>query len=163
MHRRRRHGPMRTALLPCVVVLAGLAQAADAAIAPGAALYAANCSMCHQAEGVGQAGQYPRLKGRIDRIAATPAGRHYLADVLAYGLGIHIVADGASYTGIMPPIRQLSDADAASVLSWLSGLGDSRPPPVISAAEVASVRGRRLSISDVEKERTALAATRPLP
>ena len=147
-------------LIGSVTVIGGPARAAPD---QGAALYAAQCSTCHQANGVGVSGSYPPLKGRIDRIAASAEGRHYLADVLVYGMLGRIDADGTSYYGLMPPFKRLSDADIASVLSWLSALGDSKPPPVIGAADIAGVRDKPLSLVGAVSERKALAVLHPLP
>ncbi len=145
--------------------LVGLACSAgiSARAATGQAVYAAQCTVCHQASAAGAPGQYPPLKGRIDKIASSPEGRHYLAEVLVYGMVGRIDAGGSSYVGYMPAFRQLSDADIASVLSWLSALGDTKPAPVLAAADIAGVRGKSISASAVVKERTALAAVHPLP
>ena len=131
--------------------------------APGASLYAANCAVCHKANAAGAAGQYPPLAGRIDKIAASASGRQYLADVLVHGMVGHIEAAGASYVGYMPAFRQLSDADTAAILTWLSTLRDSKPSPVIHAAEIHASRDRKLSASAVARERSALSAQHPLP
>lgn len=143
------------------VLVAGLAHAAHAAT--GAELYASNCAMCHQANGIGAPGQYPPLKGRIDKIAASAEGKHYLADVLVYGMAGRIDAGGASYVGFMPSFRQLPDPDIAALLSWLASLGDSKPAPVIEAADIAAARANPLSSPAVAKERKALGAVHPLP
>lgn len=152
---------MTMRLLLSAVLLTGLAQEARAAT--GSELYAANCAMCHQANGAGAPGQYPPLKGRIDKIAASAEGKHYLADVLVYGMAARIEAGGASYVGFMPAFKQLPDADIATLLTWLSSLGDSKPAPVIETADIAAVRGKPLSSPAVAKERKALAAVHPLP
>ena len=47
----------------------------------GEAVFLQNCLMCHQSGGVGLAGQFPRLAGRVSFIGSKPAGRAYLADV----------------------------------------------------------------------------------
>ncbi len=152
---------MRMRLLLMGILIAGLAQPAHAAT--GSELYASNCAMCHQASGVGAPGQYPPLKGRIDKIAASPEGKHYLADLLVYGMVGRIDAGGASYFGYMPAFKQLPDGDIASILTWLSSLGDSKPPPVIDAADITGVRGKPLASPAVASERKALAALHPLP
>ena len=63
----------------------------------------------------------------------------------------------------MPSFKQLPDADIASLLTWLSSRGDSKPPPAIEAADIATARGKPMSSPDVAKERKALAAVHPLP
>lgn len=157
---------MRIGLAMSVLLIGSLVRMVDPARAApdhGADLYATQCSTCHQANGIGVAGSYPPLKGRIDKIAASVEGRHYLADVLVYGMLGRIEANGTSYYGLMPPFKRLPDADIASVLSWLSTLDDSKPPPVISAADIAAVRSKPISLSEVASERKALAALHPLP
>lgn len=157
---------MKIRLALPIVLVAGFAQAAhvqSAHAASGADLYAANCSMCHQAGGIGAPGQYPPLKNRIDKIASSSEGKHYLAAVLVNGLVGRIDAGGATYVGYMPAFKQLPDADIAAVLTWLSAQGDSKPPPVLAAADITTVRGQPLSSSAVAKERKALAAVHPLP
>ena len=157
---------MNARLLLSAVLLGSLACNGDLARAAsdhGAEVYAAQCSTCHQANGVGVLRSYPPLKGRIDKIAASPEGRHYLAEVLVYGMLGRIEAGGTTYYGLMPPFKRLPDADIAAALSWLSALGDSKPPPVITAADIAAVRGKPLSLSAVVGERNTLAALHPLP
>ena len=151
-----------TRLLLACLLLAGSAAAVHAAD-PGADLYAANCSMCHQANGVGAPGQYPPLKNRIDKIAATKEGRQYLADLLLNGMVGRIDAGGASYVGYMPAFKQLQDQDIAAILTWLSAQGDSKPAPVISAADLGAARAKPLSAPQVAQERKAVAQLHPLP
>lgn len=147
------------ALLLAASIAPGLAQAAPS----GAELYSQQCAACHQADAAGMAGQYPPLKNRIDKIAATPEGVHYLADLLTHGMSGAIEAGGDTYVGYMPAFVQLKDEDIAAILSWVSGLGDSKPPPVIAAADIAAARGRTLTAAGVAQERKALAAQHPLP
>ena len=125
--------------------------------ASGASLYAGNCAACHQSNAAGVPGQYPPLKGRIDKIAASAAGKQYLANVLIHGMVGPIQAEGESYSGYMPPFPQLSDDKIAAILTWLSSSGGGKPAPVIDAADIAASRGRPLSSSDVAKQRGALA------
>ena len=56
-----------------------------------------------------------------------------------------------------------SDDEIAAILSWVSAQGDSKPPPVIAASDVAAARGRTLNAAGVAQERKALAAAHPLP
>jgi mono/diheme cytochrome c family protein len=155
----------RRSILPALAAFAAVAAGAprDGRAATGAELYAQNCSMCHQADGAGLAGQYPPLKNRIDQIAATPEGKHYLADLLTHGMTGSIQAGGASYVGYMPAFKQLPDGDIASVLNWLSDQGGTKPPPHLEAADLAAARGRSLTAHAVLDERTALQAQHPLP
>ncbi|WP_428395691.1 c-type cytochrome [Lichenicoccus sp.] len=140
-----------------------IAAATGARAETAATLYSANCAACHRADAAGVAGQYPPLKGRIDKIAVTAEGRRYLADVLLYGMVGQIEANGAAYVGYMPAFNRLSDADIASVLTWISSLGGSKPPPAISAADVTAARAQPLTAAGVAKQRQALEAAHPLP
>ena len=150
---------MKTWLLVPTLLIPGLARAASS----GAALYAQSCAACHQADASGMSGQFPPLKNRIDKIAATAEGKHYLADVLTHGMSGEIEVGGDSYVGLMPSFKQLKDEDIAGILSWISAQGDSKPPPVIAASDIADARGRPLTPAKVAQERKDLAAVHPLP
>ena len=149
----------RTLVLAGLLIAAATGARADSA----ASLYSANCAACHRADAAGVSSQYPPLKGRIDKIAATAEGRHYLADVLLYGMVGQIEANGAAYVGYMPAFKRLSDTDIAAVLTWLSSLGGSKPPPTISVADVTAARAQPLNAAGVAKQRQALQAAHPLP
>lgn len=136
-----------------LVVMACAGAAAHAS--DGAALFAQNCALCHQAGATGLPGQFPRLAGRIGRISRDPAGRAYLIDVVTYGMVGQISVDGDVIIGVMPPLR-LSDEDAGRVLSYVASLGGSSYAK-ISTSEVTSVRARPpRSGSDVRAERQSL-------
>ncbi len=146
------------------LVLAVLLLPATAVAAPsGAGLYAQQCSSCHQADAAGMAGQYPPLKNRVDKIAATPEGRHYLADLLTHGMAGSIQAAGDTYVGYMPSFAHLKDDEVVAVLDWVSALGDGRPPATVAEADVSAARGRTLTAAAVAQERKALDAQHPLP
>lgn len=145
-------------------LLAGPLLPAVAQAAPsGADLYSQNCAACHQADANGVAGQFPPLKNRIDKIAATPEGVRYLADVLTHGMSGAIDIGGDTYVGYMPSFARLKDDDIATILTWLSAQGDSKPPAVIAAADLTAARSHNLTAAGVVAERTALAAQHPLP
>ena len=103
-------------------------------------LYGNNCGICHHG-GDGMPGSVPPLVGRIDKIAATPEGRHYLADVLMHGVSGRIMANGQPYNAEMPPFRYLKDEDVASILTWLSARGGREKAPAISPSDIAAARG----------------------
>ncbi|MBB2190748.1 cytochrome c [Gluconacetobacter azotocaptans] len=129
---------------------------------PGLARYRPNCGICHHG-GEGMKGEIPPLIGRIDQIARTPEGRHYLADVLLNGLNGPLMANGDRYNFSMPSFRRLSDGDIAAILTYLSAAGDRSDPPVFRAADIAAQRAPALSPSAVADERRALDARHPLP
>ncbi len=146
------------------VLAMGLAAPRLAVAAPsGAELYAQNCSVCHQANAAGLAGQFPPLRNRVDKIAATAEGRHYLADVLIHGMAGSIDVDGDAYVGYMPAFARLPDDQIAGILNWVSSLGDSKPVPLVAVTDLAASRTRTLTAAGVLAERTALAAQHPLP
>lgn len=125
-------------------------------------LYSSNCGICHHG-GQGMAGSVPPLIGRVDRIAAMPDGRRYLASVLINGLSGPITASGQKYSAEMPPFRYLSDDQIARILSWLSAQGSTRPAPVISAQDVADARAHRIGASGTTTLRAEMNHTHPFP
>lgn len=151
---------IRTALVAGLALLCPVVAVASPS---GAELYSQQCAVCHQADAKGAAGDYPPLQNRIDKIAATEEGRHYLADLLTHGMSGQIDVAGVSYVGYMPAFKQLNDDQIAAILTWISSLGDSRPPPVVAAAEIAAARSRTLTAAAVAQERKSLDATHPLP
>jgi len=139
-----------------------LAAAPAAFAAPdGAALYGTNCGMCHQAGAVGVPGSFPPLKGRIDKIAASPAGKAYVTHVLANGLTGPIQAAGASYMGYMPSFKALPDDQIAAILTYVASLGDTKPAPTFAASDIADARAKPMPASAVAAERKSLGAIVP--
>lgn len=128
----------------------------------GQARYRTNCGICHHG-GEGMLGEIPPLTGRIDQIARTPAGRHYLVDVLLNGLNGPLVANGSRYNFSMPSFRRLSDTEIAAILTYLSASGGRADPPSFAAGDVAAQRAASLGPSRVADERQALDHIYPLP
>ncbi len=127
------------------VLLSAAAMPAVAApgVAPGAELFAGRCAMCHQANGSGLPGQFPRLAGRVNVIAQAPSGRRYLALVLLNGMVGHIELDGQGISGLMPSVAALPDQDLADILNYVTRFGPpakGKKPAVFTAAEIAGVR-----------------------
>ncbi|GBQ28915.1 cytochrome c-552 class I [Acetobacter estunensis NRIC 0472] len=125
-------------------------------------LYGSNCGICHHG-GQGMAGSVPPLIGRIDRIAATPEGRAYLAAVLMNGLSGPIKANGSPYNAEMPLFRYLKDDQAATILTWLSEQGGTKPAPKIMPEDVAYARAHRIGASGVANLRDKLSHTQGMP
>ncbi len=142
-----------------LVAAAGARAADGVAAAEGAAVFAQNCAICHQSDAKGLAGQYPRLAGRIGAISAKPRGRAYLIDVVTYGMVGQVTVDKQSIIGVMPSL-QLSDEDAARVLSYVESLGNARPTP-FTPQEVAARRTQpHKNGSDVNEERQSLQSAK---
>jgi hypothetical protein len=93
--------------------------------------YLMHCAGCHLADAAGKPPYVPSLAGPLGRIAASPAGRDYLARV-----------PGAAQAPI-------DDARLAAVLNWLlfEFNGDTLPQRFrpLSGAEVAKSRSRVLA------------------
>lgn len=150
---------------PIFLALATLSLAATASADNGQALFLQNCVLCHQSTGMGLPGTFPRLAGRISKIAAQPKGREYLIDVLTYGLGATIRVDGQDISGVMPPFSTLPSETVAAILNYVATLGDppSSAPAPFSADEVAA--GRKApdkSMETVKSEREALKGSKVL-
>lgn len=152
-------------LVRAMMVAATLAATPAAGRASGQQTFSAQCSMCHQPNGAGLPGSFPRLAGRVPLIARSADGRRYLAMVLLYGLYGPITVDGKAISGMMPAMGSLGDQAVADVLNHVIALkkaaGNVAP---FTAAEIAAVRtGPRRSGKDVAGERARLAARAPLP
>jgi mono/diheme cytochrome c family protein len=103
---------------------------------PGARLYVANCIACHQADGGGVPTMQPPLAG-------TPVTVGEPAELLAwvmYGRRPRALPAGA-YHGVMPQFSYLSDAELATLLSWVrASFGNHAPPlttDMVAAARAA--------------------------
>ncbi|GBR47634.1 hypothetical protein CSR02_00150 [Acetobacter pomorum] len=150
------------ALLAALTGGVGFSGAAHAA-ADGAALYATHCAMCHQSSGDGVPGQFPPLKGRIDKIAASPEGKTYLTHVLLNGLAGSLKVGSGSYMGYMPSMSSMSDEEIAALLSYVSSLGGGASAPTFTADDIKKERATPLQPGVVLEEREKLNAAHPLP
>lgn len=102
----------------------------------GKALFAANCSMCHQLTGRGSAATYPPLAGS-DWLAQN---RHLAIRAVVAGLKDPITVNGVRYHGQMPPAL-LTDRQVADVLTFVLNSWDN-PGGRIIPEEVAAVRAK---------------------
>ena len=129
----------------------------------GQAVYGPNCGICHHG-GSGMPGETPPLVGRVDFIAQTPEGRHYLANVLLNGLRGSFTTQGYRYNYSMPAYRdRLTDQQIADTLNWLIARGNIKPSPTITPAEVASARAQQGDPAASYQERQLLEQKQPLP
>ncbi|AQS86870.1 cytochrome c-552 class I [Neoasaia chiangmaiensis NBRC 101099] len=129
----------------------------------GRSVYDGNCSACHQNDASGSPGQYPQLKGRVDKIAGSADGRTYLAHVLLNGLHGSIEAAGNNYAGLMPSFNSLSDDQIAAVLTYVSALGDTKPAPDFTADDIRELRATHKKNKDILAERHALESAHAIP
>lgn len=142
------------ALAWCGVALCGASEEAEA-MKRGAALYVANCSICHGVTGDGVKGTYPPL-AKSDWLAANRAGA---VKAVVSGLRDEIVVNGEKYRGQMPPIV-LDDAQAADVVTFvLNSWGN--PGGRVTESDVKAIRA--LTGFRTFAELKAAADYRPLP
>ena len=161
MHRR----PAITSLGIAALGIAGLGIAllggVPAMAGDGAALFAQNCELCHQAGAKGVPGQFPRLAGRVSVIAKNPEGRIYLADILTYGLSGTVKVDDQQIIGLMPPFAALTDDVVADILNYVQSLGDAPPrggpARPFTEQEIGAARAKTgKTMDDVQSERRTL-------
>ncbi len=107
-----------------IAAMSGALAAGPALAADGAALFATDCSACHQAQGEGIAGAFPALAG----------------NVFVQGPPEAVARTVMNGRGGMPSFRaDLSDADSAAVLSYVRQAWGNKAAP-ITPAQVAAVR-----------------------
>lgn len=137
--------------------LAGLTLPVHAA-ADGAAIYG-RCAACHTKTGAGVPGVFPPLGEDFRVLAASEAGRRYLALVVTRGVSGPIKVGGKPYAGVMPAQATLDDASVAAALNHV-GTEIAKTGPAFkpfAEAEVAGIRagGAALSAQEVGKLHTA--------
>ena len=106
--------------------------------AKGAAVYTANCSACHQANGEGLPGAFPSLKG--DAVVNKDDATKHIEVVLN---GLHDArVSGVVYSSVMPPFSgTLTDAEIADLIDYeRSSWGNHGAP--ITAAQVGAERAK---------------------
>ncbi len=103
-------------LLVVVAALLGLAVAAD-----GAQLYGQSCAGCHGANGQGIPGAFPPLVDNPRMQDET-----YVVKVIREGLSGPLEVGGQTYNGVMPPMPQISEADAKAIAVYVRALGQSK-------------------------------------
>lgn len=143
--------------------LALLAGAPVAASAPPPQ-WVTNCTMCHQNDGQGAPGLYPRLNGRLNQVAQKPEGRAWLLAVMLHGQTGRITIDGRTMSGVMMSFARLPDNDIAAVLNHAISLGGKGKAKPFNAAEVKAARALpRRTASEVKTERDRLVAAGVIP
>jgi cytochrome c oxidase cbb3-type subunit II len=107
-------------------------------VAKGAALFTANCSACHQANGEGLPGAFPSLKN--DAVVNKDDATKHIQVVLQ---GLHDAkVSGVVYGSAMPPFAgTLSDAEIADVIDYERSSWGNHGKPV-DAAQVAAERAK---------------------
>src|SRR5690606_12778887 len=112
--------------------------ARESALVDGAAVFAARCAACHQANGQGLPGVFPPLAG--SEWVTGDATR--LAKILLHGVQGPITVKGVTYSGAMPGFKdQLDDAAIAAVASYARSQWGNGAAPV-DADTVAAARAQ---------------------
>ncbi len=124
------------------------------AAADGVAIYG-RCAACHTKTGAGVPGVFPPLGEDFRTLAASDAGRRYLALVVTRGISGPIKVGGKPFAGVMPAQSTLDDASVAAVLNHV-GTEIAKTGPAFkpfAEAEIATSRagGAGLSAQDVGK------------
>jgi mono/diheme cytochrome c family protein len=124
---------LRVAAFPILSLAAACALADEPAA--GQVLYNKHCLTCHQADGGGVPNMQPAIAG----------GSWVKGDARA--LALFVMSGGfdsasrkdSDVGNVMPPFRQLADADIAAILTFIrQKFGDGSAP--VSAADVAEAR-----------------------
>jgi mono/diheme cytochrome c family protein len=153
--------------LPRVAIwVVALMLSAPMASAASNAVYDSTCALCHQSGAKGLKGQFPRLAGRVDRMAGDPEARVYLIETVLFGVSGKIEVDGVPVVGVMPSFPSLSDADVAGVLNYLIRLENASGKKVkaIAPSEIREVRaGPRRSTTQVAATRASLVSAGRIP
>lgn len=110
-------------------------KSAMAGASSGAAVYNANCSSCHQANGKGSPGAFPPLAGNA--VVTGPADK--VIHIVKDGLTGKIKVGSASFNGTMPPWKsQLKPAEIAAVVTYIrSSWGNHAPAVTVSQVNAA--------------------------
>ena len=94
--------------------------------ARGEKVYAANCQVCHQPNGMGQPPAFPALSG--SKIATGPKDAH-----------VGLVLNGKPGTA-MASFKQLSDVEIAAVITYERNSWSNKTGDMVSPADVKQLR-----------------------
>jgi hypothetical protein len=121
----------------------------------GKKIFAANCQTCHQANGLGVAGQYPPLAGS----EFTNGGSRRMGMIVLKGLQGPVTVKGQQYgTAVMQPWdKTLTDQKIADVMTYeRSEWGNNASP--VTAEQIAALRKELASHPESFVEHDILAA-----
>lgn len=128
----------------------------DTRAADGAAVFAANCAMCHQADGAGAPGLAPPLVSK--RVESAAQSRpDYVGLVVLNGLSGPITLDGGEqFMGVMPPVgHNLTDAEISAVVGYVfETLNGAKG--TLGAEEIAELRTKTPAAKDLRAIREGL-------
>lgn len=105
----------------------------------GAKIYTTYCAGCHQKNGRGDGNLFPPLSGSEWVTGGKYMEKEPAIRVLLSGLQGPVTVKGRPYNSVMPKHDFLSDADIASVLTYIrSNFGNNSS--LVSASEVEKIR-----------------------
>ena len=106
-----------------------------------------SCIVCHQATGLGVAGQFPPLAGSEWVKSDAKHGENHLVLLMLNGHQGPMQVLGGNYNNAMPQWKQLHDEEIAAILTYIrSEWGNNAP--AIDPAFVASIRSEHKDQSD---------------
>lgn len=133
-----------------------------AAAAPpdGAALFAARCVPCHQADATGADGLAPSLAGTLKNYLTTTEGKQYLSQIAVSGMAGRIESQGRVVVGMMPSFKtDLSDAEIAAVVNYVLGHFNGVADAPIAPAAIAAARQAGPTPTETRKLREKIKAS----
>jgi mono/diheme cytochrome c family protein len=130
-------------------------QTAEAEV-DGKAVYARQCTSCHQPGGTGLPKTFPPLAGNPDLFL----DRLFPVYVVLNGLEGPALIKGEHYQGVMPPFDHLSNAEIAAVVGYIrSAWGNDKLRPAqftdVTAVTVTEARSRPMKATEVHAYRAA--------
>lgn len=148
---------------PVALLIASLCFAAPAWGESGEMMFNEYCVGCHQVGGTGVPGEYPRLAGRVNRIAADPRGHAFLARLVLTGMSGTITVDGRKILGIMPNFDNLKDGELAAILNYVVSL-EGHKGPAFTAQSLTQARiGAKVTPEQMAETRNNLAGAHVIP
>ncbi len=159
--RGRPRAPGLALLATAGVMLVLMARADEVPRFPeGAAVFQANCAVCHRATGAGTPGLAPPVTQYPPRFIATPEGRRQLALTVLFGMFGDIVVAERHYNFKMPDFVRLDDATLAATLNFVVfdlGHAPAEAAP-LTVSDIAAERPRALDGSAVLAHRGEVVA-----
>jgi mono/diheme cytochrome c family protein len=97
----------------------------------GKRVFTQNCAVCHQANGLGVAGQFPPLVGSEWVLGGDWHGDNHLVKIVLHGLQGPVTVLGKPYNNAMAPWGAvLDDSKVAAVLTYIRSEWGNNAPPV---------------------------------
>ena len=127
----------------------------------GAAVFQANCAVCHGPKGAGQPSLAPPLTSYPARYASITEGRRQLALTVLNGMFGGIDVEHSHFDFKMPDFSALDDTTLAAALNFMvfdlgHAGGDTKP---IAAEEIAAERSHPMDGSAVRAHRAGVLAS----